>query len=177
VCVILGAWTALALAVGAEPVIDFIGGDDFSPAVPVLQIQGPALAATFLVALFGGTLWVVRLKRQLVIGNVAGVAAAIVLTGVLVPLADAKGAAIAMLGAETVLACWLGVALLRARPDLRPSLGVLPKVLVATAAGAAFGLAPLPDVAAVLLGSVTYFGILLVLRGIPAEIWRAVASR
>jgi O-antigen/teichoic acid export membrane protein len=177
VCVILGAWTALALAVGAEPVIDFIGGDDFAPAVPVLQIQGPALAATFLVALFGGTLWVVRLKRQLVIGNVAGVAAAIVLTGVLVPIADAKGAAIAMLGAETLLACWLGVALLRARPDLRPSLGVLPKVLVATAAGAAFGLTPLPDVAAVAFGSVAYFGILLVLRGIPAEIWRAVASR
>lgn len=177
VSVILGAWTALALVMGAEPVIDFIGGDDFSPAVPVLQIQGPALAATFLVALFGGTLWVVRLKRQLVIGNVAGVAAAIVLTGVLVPVADAKGAAVAMLGAETLLAAWLGIALLRARPDLRPSLGVLPKVLLATAAGAAVGLTPLPDVAAVMLGSVAYFGILLVLRGIPPEIWRAVASR
>jgi O-antigen/teichoic acid export membrane protein len=177
VSVILGAWTALALVVGAGPVIDFVGGDDFAPAVPVLQIQGPALAATFLVALLGGTLWVVRAKRQLVIANVAGVAAAIVLTGVLVPVAEAKGAAIAMLGAETLLAAWLGVALLRARPDLRPSLGVLPKAALAGAAFAAVGLTPLPDVAAVVFGSAVYFGILLLLRGIPAEIWRAVASR
>lgn len=177
VCVILGAWTALALVVGAEPVIDFVGGADFAPAVPVLQIQGPALAATFLVALFGGTLWVVRAKRQLVTGNVVGVAAAIVLTGVLVPIADAEGAAIAMLCSETLLAAWLGVALLRTRPDLRPSFGVLPKVLVAVAAGAAFGLAPLPDIVAVVLGSVAYFAILVALRGIPAEIWRAVTSR
>jgi O-antigen/teichoic acid export membrane protein len=177
VCVILGAWAALALVVGAEPVIDFIGGDDFAPAVPVLQIQGPALAATFLVALFGGTLWVVRAKRQLVIGNVVGVATAIVLTAVLVPIADAKGAAVAMLGAEALLAGWLGASLWRARSDLRPSLGVLPKVLVAAAAGAAFGLTPLPDIVAVVIGSVAFFGILLLLRGIPAEIWRAVASR
>ena len=177
VCVILGAWTALALIVGAEPVIDFIGGDDFAPAVPVLQIQGPALAATFLVALFGGTLWVVRAKRQLVIGNVVGVAVAIILTGVLVPIADAEGAAVAMVGAETLLAAWLGAALWRARSDLRPSLGVVPKVLLAAAAGAAFALTPLPDVAAVVLGSVAFFGILVLLRGIPPEIWRAVASR
>jgi O-antigen/teichoic acid export membrane protein len=177
VCVILGVWAAFALVVGAEPVIDFIGGDDFAPAVPVLQIQGPALAATFLVALFGGTLWVVRAKRQLVIGNVVGVATAIVLTGVLVPIADAKGAAVAMLGAEALLAGWLGTSLWRARSDLRPSLGVLPKVLVAAAAGAAFGLTPLPDIVAVVIGSLAFFGILLLLRGIPAEIWRAVTSR
>jgi O-antigen/teichoic acid export membrane protein len=177
VCVILGAWTALALVVGAEPIIDFIGGADFEPAVPVLQIQGPALAATFLVALFGGTLWVVRAKRELVIGNVVGVAAAIALTGVLVPIADAKGAAVAMLCAEALLAAWLGVALLRKRPELRPAAGVLPKVLAALAAGAAFGLVPLPDVVAVVLGSAAYFGVLVVLRGIPAEIWHAVTSR
>jgi O-antigen/teichoic acid export membrane protein len=177
VCVILGAWTALVLAVGAEPVIDFVGGSDFAPAVPVLQIQGPALAATFLVALFGGTLWVVRAKRDLVIGNAVGVAAAILLTGLLVPIAEAKGAAIAMVCAEALLAAWLGVALLRTRPSLRPSLGVLPKVLVALAAGFSLGFAPLPDVVALVLGALAYLGVLVVMRGIPAEIWRAIASR
>jgi O-antigen/teichoic acid export membrane protein len=177
VCVILGAWTALALAVAAEPVIDFVGGADFAPAVPVLQIQGPALAATFLVALFGSTLWVVRAKRELVIGNVVGVAAALILTGVLVPIAEAKGAAIAMVCAESLLAAWLGVALLRPRPELRPSLGVVPKVLVALAAGLALGFTPLPDLFAVVLGSAAFFGILFLLRGIPPEIWRAVTSR
>jgi O-antigen/teichoic acid export membrane protein len=177
VCVILGAWTALALVAGAKPMIDFVGGADFAPAIPVLQIQGLALAATFLVALFSGTLWVVRAKRELVIGNVAGVTAAIVLTGVLVPIAEAKGAAIAMTCAEALLAAWLGVVLLRSRPELRPSLGVLPKVFVALAAGTALAFAPLPDIVAIVLGSVAYFAVLFLLHGIPAEIWRAVTSR
>jgi O-antigen/teichoic acid export membrane protein len=177
VCVILGAWTALVLAAGAEPVIDFIAGAEFGPAIPVLQIQGLALAATFMVALFGSTLWVVRAKRELVIGNAVGLAAAIVLTGLLVPIADAEGAAVAMVCAESLLAVWLGVALLRTRPELRPSLGVVPKVLVALAAGAALAFAPLADIVAVVLASAAYFGLLFVLRGIPPEIWRAVTSR
>ena len=177
VSVVLGAWTALALAAGAEPVIAIIGGPDFAPAVPVLQIQALALAATFPVTLFGGTLWVVRAKRQLVVGDLVGVALAIVLTGVLVPIAEAKGAAIAMLCAETLLAVWLGVALLWPRPELRPSLKVLPKVLVALAVGAALAFAPLPDLLAVALGSLAYLGVLLALRGIPPEIWYAARSR
>jgi O-antigen/teichoic acid export membrane protein len=177
VCVILGAWTAFALVAGADPIIAFIGGGQFDPAVPVLQIQGPALAATFLVALFGGTLWVVRAKRELVIGNLAGVAAAIALTGVLVPLAEAKGAAAAMVCAEGLLAAWLGFALLRSRPDLRPSLAVVPKVLASLAAAAAVALAPLPEIAVVLIGSAVYFGVLFLLRGIPVEIFDAVLRR
>jgi O-antigen/teichoic acid export membrane protein len=177
VCVILGAWTALALATGAKPVIDFVGGAAFAPAIPVLQIQGLALAATFLVALFGGTLWVVRAKRELVIGNLVGIVAAIALTGVLVPFAEAKGAAVAMTCAETLLAAWLGVALLRRRADLRPSLSIVPKALLALAAGAAVEFAPLPDIVVVLLSSTIYFGVLLVLRAVPQEIWLAVTRR
>ena len=177
VCVVLGAWTALALAVGAAPVIDFIAGADFAPAIPVLQIQGLALAATFLVTLFASTLWVVRAKRQLVIGEVVGVASAIALTGALVPFAEAKGAAIAMLCAETLLAVWLGAALLRLRPDLRPSLRVVPKVALALAAGTAVWFAPLPDILAVVLGSVAYLGVLLALRAIPVEVWHAILRR
>lgn len=177
VCVILGAWVALALATGAEPVIDFIAGGDFAPAVPVLQIQGPAIAATFLVALFGGTLWVVRAKRELVIGNLVGVTTAIVLTGLLVPVADAKGAAVAMLCAESLLAVWLGVALLRKRPQLRPPLTVVPKVIVAIAAGAAFAFLPLPDLVVPVLASFAFFAVLVLTRGIPVEIWHAVTRR
>jgi O-antigen/teichoic acid export membrane protein len=174
ICVILGAWSALVLTVGAKPVINLVAGADFAPAVPVLRIQGLALAATFLVALFGGTLWVVRAKRELVVGTVAGVAAAIALTAVLVPIAEAKGAAIAMTCAETLLAAWLGLALLRPRPELRPSFGVVPKVLVALAAGAALAFVPLPDVLAVVLGSLAYFGVLFMLGGIPTELRHAM---
>jgi O-antigen/teichoic acid export membrane protein len=177
VCVIVGAWIALAIIVGAEPIIDVVAGEDFSPAIPVLQIQGLALAATFLVALFGGTLWTVRAKRQLVTGNLAGVLCAITLTGALAPLAGAKGAAIAMTCAESVLAAWLGVALLRSRPELRPSLRVLPSVALALIIGVALGVAPVPDVLAVMLSSAAYFGILVLMRAIPKEIWHALTGR
>jgi O-antigen/teichoic acid export membrane protein len=177
VSLILGAWIAVALAAGAGPIIDVIAGSDFLPAIPVLQIQGLAIGATFFVALFGGTLWVVRLKRQLVVGHVVGVLCAIGLTGVLVPVDGARGAAIAMVCSEGLLGVWLGVALLRARPELRPPLGVVPKVALALAVGIPLAFSPLRDVFAVALGSVAYFGLLLLLRGIPHEIWSALRRR
>jgi O-antigen/teichoic acid export membrane protein len=177
VCLILGAWVALAIVVGAEPIIDIVAGEDFAPAIPVLQIQGLALAATFLVALFGGTLWTVRAKRELVVGNLAGVLCAIALTGALAPIAGAKGAAIAMTCAESVLAAWLGVALLRPRPELRPSLRIVPSLALALGAGVALGVAPMPDLLAVILSSAVYFGLLVLLRAIPKEIWHALPGR
>jgi hypothetical protein len=82
-----------------------------------------------------------------------------------------------MVCAEALLAAWLGVALLRSAPELRPSLGVLPKVALALAVGAALAFAPLPDIVAVVLGSIAYFGVLLLLRGIPTEIFRALRRR
>ena len=176
VSVILGLGTAFVLVAGADPIIAFLGGADFAPAVPVLRIQGLAVAVTFIVALFGYMLWAVRDKRQLVIGNLAGVGAAIVLTAVLVPLAEARGAATAMLIAESLLALWLGLALLLARPDLRPSLRTLAKALVAIAAAGSIALTPLTPVVAVILGASVYLAILLALRAIPLEIWRATFS-
>ena len=173
VSVILGAGTAFVLVVGAEPIIAFLGGADFAPAVPVLRIQGLALAATFGVTLFWYMLWAVRAKRQLVVGNLVGFGAAIVLTATLVPYAEAQGAALAMLIAESLLAVWLGIALLGHRPELRPSLRTPAKVLVALSVAAGVAIIPLPDLAAVILGSAAYVVVLLALRAIPREIWRA----
>ena len=173
VSVILGIGTAFVLVVGAEPIIAFLGGADFDPAVPVLRIQGLAVAATFVVTLFGYMLWAVRDKRQLVMGNLAGTGAAVLLTATLVPVAEAQGAAVAMLIAESFLAVWLGIALLYCRPDLRPSLRTVAKALVALLPAAVVAITPLPPLVAVILGSAAYFVVLLLLRAIPVEIWRA----
>jgi uncharacterized membrane protein len=51
---------------------------------------------------------------------------------------------------------------------------VVPKVLVALAAGAALAFVPLPDVLAVVLGSLAYFGVLFMLGGIPTELRHAM---
>ena len=47
----------------------------------------------------------------------------------------------------------------------------------ASTAAAAIEIAPLPDLLVVLLGSLVYFAVLLVVRGIPAEIWQAIRHR
>jgi O-antigen/teichoic acid export membrane protein len=177
VSLIIGVGLAMALVLGAQPIIDLIAGSAFAAAVPVLQIQGLAIGATFFVALFGGTLWVVRKKRQLVLGNLVGVIAAVALTGALVPAQGAKGAAIAMTVSEGLLACWLGLALLRSRPDLRPELGVVPKVALALVLGSVFILTPFPDLVRVMLASAAYVGTLIVFRAIPREIVHAFRSR
>jgi O-antigen/teichoic acid export membrane protein len=179
VSVILGAGTALTVVLGAGPAIAVLAGPEFEPAADVLRIQGIALGATFFVALWGGTLWVVREKRALVIANVAGVVAAIALTGLLVPVHEAEGAAIAMTCAEVLLAAWLGTALLRSHPALRPALGVVPKTLAALAAAGlvAWAATPLPDAASTIVAGLVFLAVLGAVRGIPREIWETLGLR
>lgn len=176
VSLILGIGSAFVLVAGAEPIVAFLGGADFEPAVPVLRIQGLAVATTFFVTLFGYMLWAVRARRQLVAGNLFGFGAAVLLTAALIPSWGAKGAAVAMLVAESLLAVWLGVALLGRRPDLRPSLRTPAKVALALAVAAGVALTPIPPLSSVLLGAAAYLLILLGLRAIPFEIWRATFS-
>jgi O-antigen/teichoic acid export membrane protein len=176
VSVILGVGTAFVLVAGAEPIVAFLGGADFEPSVPVLRIQGLAIAATFFVTLSVYMLWALRARRQLVFGNLFGFGAAVALTAALIPAWDAMGAALAMLVAESLLAVWLGVALLGRRPELRPSLRAPAKVMVAVAVATAIALTPLPPLVDVILGSVAYLVVLLALRAIPVEIWRATLS-
>jgi O-antigen/teichoic acid export membrane protein len=173
VSVILSIWVAYGLVVGARPAIAFLGGPDFAPAVPVLRIQGCAVAVTFFVLLFVSMLWVLRATQQLVLGNLVGVGSAILLTAVLVPVADARGAAVAMLIAESLLALWLGIALLHSRPDLRPSLRTPAKTLAALLVAVLVALTPVPPLVAVIVGSGAYVTVLLALRAIPIDVWRA----
>jgi len=176
VAVIIGIGTAFILVAGAGPIVLFLGGPDFEPTVPVLRIQGLAVAATFLVTLFGYMLWVVRARRQLVIGNLFGLAAAVGLTAALIPRWEAQGAALAMLVAESSLAAWLGVALLGNRPDLRPQLRTVAKASVAVIVAACIALAPFPPLVGVTVGTAAYLVVLLVLRAIPIDIWRATVG-
>ena len=168
----LGVGSAFVLVAGAEPIVAFLGGVEFEPTVAVLRIQGLAVAATFLVTLFAYMLWVVRARRQLVLCNLLGLGAAVVLTATLIPAWEAKGAAIAMLIAESLLAVSLGIALFRRRANLRPSVRTPIKAIVAVGVAASFALAPISPLASVILGSAAYVAALLILRAIPLEVLR-----
>jgi O-antigen/teichoic acid export membrane protein len=173
---ILGCGAALVVVVGADVIIEFLGGDEFAPSAEVLRIQGLALAASFIFPVWAAGLWVLRSLRSLIAADLAGVALAIGLTAVLGAAEGAVGAAIAMTVSEVLLVAFCGFALMR-RPRLRVSTAVVPKVALALAPGAAPLLLPVHDVIKTVLAALLYFGVLALVRGIPPDIWESLLKR
>ncbi len=175
---IAGIWMAGSTVIGAHFGIAVVAGPKFAASVPVLQIQGLAVAASFMVALFGSMLLSLRLFGALLRANAVAVAVATVVSFALIPHHGARGAAIAPTAAEGCLAIAYAWSLLRARPDLRVSLALVPRVVLATAV-AVGGAYALPESSAVRLVAfgVIYLGLLTALRAIPFEIVNALLRR
>jgi O-antigen/teichoic acid export membrane protein len=173
-----GVWVAGSLIVGATFAIAVVAGPKFKPSVGVLQIQSLALVATFMVALFGSMLLSLRAFRPLLWANLLAVGVATALCFALIPDHGARGAAIAPAAAEGCLAIAYWWGLRRARPNLRLSLGVVPRLVLATALslGIAFAL-PISSAAALFVFSGLYIGSLWLLRAIPFEIVNAILRR
>jgi O-antigen/teichoic acid export membrane protein len=175
IALILGTWMALCLVFGAAPAIDFIGGSTFEPAIAVLQIQGLAIAATFIAATFGFVLLSLRLHRALLMANGVALGVSIAMTLALVPGLGARGAAVASVTGEFTLAITYAIALFLA--DARPeiSLRVAIGVFLATVAAAALVAVPgLGDFTLLAAATVVYFSVLGAAGGIPSELWQAI---
>jgi O-antigen/teichoic acid export membrane protein len=176
IALIVGTWMALATALGAEIAIKIVGGADFEPAVPVLQIQAAALLSGFLAVT--GALALVSLHRHvaLLLANLGGLAAIILLTAALVPDHGAKGAAVAMLVADTGLVVVYGIVLFGSRV-VGYKLELVPRIAIAGAAAAALVLTPLEGIPLVLASTVVYWTVLVLLRGLPPEVIDALRRR
>lgn len=175
---IVGIWMAGSIFVGAAFGIQVIAGPRFHPSVVVLQIQGLAVITSFFVAVFGSTLLSLRLFRSLVRSNAIAVAVVTALSLILIPRLGARGAAIAPTVAEASLALAYALSLRRARPGLRVSPNLLPRVLLAT--GVSLGISyslPISSAAALFLFGALYLGCLWVLRAIPFEVINAILGR
>lgn len=173
-----GAWIAVCLAVGAPFAIELIAGPGFEPSVNVLRIQSAGLVTAFLVATWLFAMLSLKLFRQLLYANAAAAVVAVVGTLVLAPPLGAEGAAIATVAAEAVcgLACLFVVQ--RARPALRPRLGIVPKVVLAVAVSLVPALLiDAHSIVLVVLSSIAFFAVLLPLRGIPPELLNALRGR
>jgi O-antigen/teichoic acid export membrane protein len=173
---IVGTWMALATILGAGVAIEIVAGADFKPAVPALEIQAVALLATFLAVT--GAFALVSLRRHvaLLVGNVVGLAASVVLTAALVPEFGAEGAAVAMAIAEGALVLLYGLALFSSRV-VHYDLDLVPRIAIAGALAAALVLTPLEDLALVVAATLVYWGVLFALRGIPGEVIDALLRR
>jgi O-antigen/teichoic acid export membrane protein len=173
---ILGVAAALGLLAGAEFVIHVVAGPKFAGAAGVLRIQGLAMIASFLVAGWGFALLSLKLYRSLLLANAAAFVVSCAMTLALAHTHGARGAAVATVCGEAVLAGGSLLALLRGQPALRPELAVVPKVLLAAAPGVAIALASgLPSLVSALLALAVYALLLGLTRAVPREILEVVS--
>ncbi len=171
---IAGVALLLAVVLTAPFIIDVLAGANGAPAVPVLQIQGLALVATFLSMATGYALLSTRRHSALLIANGVALLANIVLTLVLVPISQARGAATAAVIAETCLAASQLVLLLRdGRSRIR--FVSVPVITVAGLVGASpLLIGGLHPILRALLGLAAYAAVLGVLGLFPPEISHAL---
>lgn len=175
--VIAGIGLSLVVALSAPLVVRVLGGAAAAPAASVLQIQAVALAATFLTVACAFVLLSLRRHTVLLVANGVALLANVALTILLVPVDQARGAAIAAVGAEICLALGLLAVLVRTRvASLR--LRSLAAVAIAGTAGAApllaSGLAP---ILRTLTGMAIYAGMLAILGLLPPELAHAIKHR
>jgi O-antigen/teichoic acid export membrane protein len=176
IALIVGTWMALATGLGAGIAIQIVAGADFEPAVPVLQIESVALLSGFLAVT--GALALVSLHRHLalLLGNLAGLAAIILLTAILVPEYGAKGAAVGMVIADAGLVLLYGAVLFGSRiVHYDPQL--VPRVAVAAVLAFALVFTPLEDAPLVIAATAVYWLVLFLLRGLPSEVIDALLRR
>jgi O-antigen/teichoic acid export membrane protein len=168
---IVGVWISLSLAVGSRLAIEVIGGASFLPAVPVLAIQGIAVAAVFVGNVWAYALLSLHLHRVILILNLAMLALLSAGVAVLASVDGAQGAAIATASVEVAAAIAAGLALVRGRAHLKPSLRIVPKVAIAAAIGASsMLLTGAPIVGRVVVSSLLYAVVLLALRAFPSDL-------
>lgn len=172
-----GTGMVLVVVLSAPFVIDVLAGPQGAPAAPVLQIQGLALVATFIAAATGFALISLRRHAELLIANGGALVANVVLTLALVPLAQARGAAVAGGVAETCLALVMA-ALLWRQARIGIHVEALRAVILAGLAGAAPLLVPhVHPILRTFAGVAIYVSMLALQKRLPPEIAHLLPRR
>jgi O-antigen/teichoic acid export membrane protein len=145
--------------------------------VTVLRIQAGAVLATYVIAWGGFVLLSIRRHRALLVAN----AVALVVSGATVlalgPAFGAVGGGVATLLGESSLAIAYAVALFRARPDLRLTYEIVPRLAAATALALAALLLPVAPAVELVIAAVVFIAAVLALRVAPSEIWGELRRR
>jgi O-antigen/teichoic acid export membrane protein len=178
VMLIVGVGLGLALALGAGFVIRVLAAGKAPPATAVLQIQSVAMLTQFVGSAAGYGLLAIRCYRPMLVISAAGLFVSACLTLVLVPVLQARGAAVAFAAGEVTVAVLSFAALRVARADIRFSMRVPARVLFAAlVAGAVICVPGLTSLSDALVGSTVYVGLLMVSRAIPPELTQALLRR
>jgi O-antigen/teichoic acid export membrane protein len=132
----------LVFAIAARPIAVLLGGDAYAGAASVLRIQSFALFGTFLGLVWLPALVAIHRQRARIVVSLCGLAMLGIAGGPLIPLFGIKGAAVASVLGEATIALVGLVALVRARPALRPRLATAFKLLAAGAVCSVPGFVP-----------------------------------
>jgi O-antigen/teichoic acid export membrane protein len=174
---IAGAALALGLLLAAPFVIAVIAGSSGAPAAPVLQIQGLAVIATFLVVATSFSLLAMRRHMSLLIANGTALIANLALTVPLVSIDGARGGAIACLVTESLLATGQLMLIVRSG-RARPRVSSLLLVGIAFLAGASpMLIRGFQSVPRTIAGLAIYGLALAVLGRFPPEVSHLLATR
>jgi O-antigen/teichoic acid export membrane protein len=178
VTLIVGVAAALGVLAGARLMIAVVAGPKFAQAVGVLQIEGLALIASFILAGWGFGLLSLHRHREMLYANLVALAVSAGLTALLAPSHGARGAALASVCGESVLALIYLATLVRSDRQFRPELGVAAKVALAAAPAAVVAL--VPDLSQILqpLAALAVFAFVIVaMRAIPDELKELLPER
>jgi O-antigen/teichoic acid export membrane protein len=178
VSLLLGAAAAVGTLTGAQFMIGVIAGPAFAGSAAVLRIQGIALIATFVLGGWSFALLSLKRYRGLLLANLAAFVTSASLTIVLAGSHGARGAAVATLCGESVLALGSLLALVHGSPELRPKLGIVLKVALAAAPGVALALeSSAPSLLRALLALAAYALLIVLTRAAPAELLELLPAR
>lgn len=171
---ILGLWMALMIWVLAPLAIDIMSGARSHDTITALRLQGISMPASFLVSAWGFTLLSLRDNRGLITSSASALAIALIGSLVLIGPLGAPGGGLAITIAEVGLAAMMAFFVRRgARLDVsRRMAWAAPVGAVATVVGLV-----LPEVPGALAATMVYFGSLLALRVVPAEVIEALWAR
>lgn len=172
------AGLAVVVAIGAEPVIVILGGEEYRSAGPILSIQAFALIGIFVSQAFTVGLLATRRQKEIAVTSALGLVSIFAFGLVLIPLFDAAGAAAAGVGADLLLAVFTLVALRRTAAGRGLRFGFVPKVAVASLGAAAVALIPgVPALALAALAALVFAGAAYALGAVPREIADAFSGR
>jgi O-antigen/teichoic acid export membrane protein len=178
VSLILGAAAALATLAGAQFMLHVVAGPQYAASTEVLQIQGVALVATFVLAGWSFALLSLKRYRGVLLANLLAFVVSCAATIVLASSHGATGAAVATILGESVLALGLLVALLHGNPELRPRLGIVLKVALASAPAIVLALlSGVPSLPRMLLAVAAYATLIVVTRAVPTEVLELLPAR
>jgi O-antigen/teichoic acid export membrane protein len=171
-----GVLMVICIEVGARFAVHVLAGHHADPAVAVLRIQGPAVAATFVSVACAFPLLTIGHYRRVLLVNLVAI---VIVASATVPLADAlgaRGAAISALSAELVLGA-LSAAML-ARSGARLPLGSVPLIVLAGAAATALGLVlPIGPILGALAACGAYAVLLRLFGRFPPEARELLVAR